>query len=73
MTSDDSATLTSVMWREEHLWNVSALQRIHLSDHIMRSLHDVHEMKAYRVGHVCLSVRPSVHIIQFENNWTVLD
>jgi hypothetical protein len=21
-----------VMWREEHLWNISVLQRVHLSD-----------------------------------------
>jgi hypothetical protein len=27
VTSDHSATMTYVMWREEHLWNVSFLQR----------------------------------------------
>jgi hypothetical protein len=26
-----SATMTSVMWCEERLWNVSILQRVHLS------------------------------------------
>jgi hypothetical protein len=26
-----SATVTYMMWREEHLWNVSALQRLHIS------------------------------------------
>jgi hypothetical protein len=35
----------------------------------MHSLHDVHEMNAYRAGHVCLSVR----MIQLENHWTDLD
>jgi hypothetical protein len=34
----------------------------------MRSLQDVHEMDAYRGGHVCLSVR----MIQLENRWTGL-
>jgi hypothetical protein len=27
-----SATMTYVMNREEHLWNVSTLQRVHLSN-----------------------------------------
>jgi hypothetical protein len=35
----------------------------------MRSLHNVHEMNAYRVGHVCLSIR----MIQLENHWMDLD
>jgi hypothetical protein len=35
----------------------------------MRSLHDVHEMNAYRASHVCLSVR----IIILENCWTDLN
>jgi hypothetical protein len=39
----------------------------------MRSLHDLHEMNTYRAGHVCLSVRLSVHIIQLENLWTDVD
>jgi hypothetical protein len=25
-----SATMTHVMWREEHLWNISVLQGLHL-------------------------------------------
>jgi hypothetical protein len=29
MTSDPSATMTYVMWREKHPWNVSMLQRVH--------------------------------------------
>jgi hypothetical protein len=37
----------------------------------------MHEMNAYRAGHVCLSVRLSVRLsirmIQFENHWTDLD
>jgi hypothetical protein len=36
---------------------------------VARSLHDVHEMKAYWAGHVCLSVR----MIQLENRWMDLD
>jgi hypothetical protein len=36
---------------------------------IMRSLHDAHEMNAYRAGHVCLSVR----MIQLDNRWTDVD
>jgi hypothetical protein len=33
MTSDEIyATMTSAMWREEHLWNVGVLQRGHLSN-----------------------------------------
>jgi hypothetical protein len=40
---------------------------------IMRSLHDVHEMNAYRTDHVCLSVRLSVRIIQLHNRWSNLD
>jgi hypothetical protein len=28
--SDDPASTTCVMWCEEHLWNVSVLQRVHL-------------------------------------------
>jgi hypothetical protein len=35
----------------------------------MRSLRDVHEMKAHTAGHVCLSVR----MIQLDNRWTDLD
>jgi hypothetical protein len=35
----------------------------------MRSLLDVREINAYRVGHVCLSVR----MTQVENRWTALD
>jgi hypothetical protein len=27
----NSGTATYMMWREEHLWNVSVLQRVHLS------------------------------------------
>jgi hypothetical protein len=35
VTSDHiSATLTYVMWREERLWNVSVLQRVHLSSRV---------------------------------------
>jgi hypothetical protein len=30
-TSDQSVTMTYVMWHEEHLWNVSIVQRVHLS------------------------------------------
>jgi hypothetical protein len=36
---------------------------------MMRSLHYVHEMKAYMAGHVC----PSVRMIQVENHLTDLD
>jgi hypothetical protein len=32
MTLDHSATMTYVMWHQEHLWNVSILQRVHLSN-----------------------------------------
>jgi hypothetical protein len=33
MTSDDiSAPITYVMWREEHLWNVSVLHIVHLTN-----------------------------------------
>jgi hypothetical protein len=39
----------------------------------MRYSHDVLEMNAYRAGHVCLSVCPSVRMIQLENRWTDLD
>jgi hypothetical protein len=36
MPSDrTSTTMTYVMWREEYLWNVSILQRIHLSNLIL--------------------------------------
>jgi hypothetical protein len=35
----------------------------------IRSLHDVHELNAYRPGLVCLSVRT----IKLENRWTDLD
>jgi hypothetical protein len=31
----------------------------------MRSLQDVHDLNAYRAGHVCLSVRPSAKKSQF--------
>jgi hypothetical protein len=34
-----------------------------------RSLHVVHEMKAYTADHACLSVR----MIQLENRWSGLD
>jgi hypothetical protein len=34
----------------------------------MRSLHDMHEVNAYRAGYVCLSVR----MIQLVNRWTHL-
>jgi hypothetical protein len=36
---------------------------------VMHSLHDVHEVNAYRAVHVCLSIC----IIQLENRWTDLD
>jgi hypothetical protein len=39
----------------------------------MRSLQDVHEMNAYVAGHVCLSVRLSVSMVQLEKTWTDLD
>jgi hypothetical protein len=32
-------------------------------------LHNVHEINAYRAGHVCLSV----HMIQLKNRWMDLD
>jgi hypothetical protein len=37
------------------------------------SLHDVYEMNAYRTDPVCLSVRPSVCMVQIKNTWTDLD
>jgi hypothetical protein len=40
---------------------------------IMSSWHDVQEMNAYRAGHVCLSIRRSVGVIQLENHSTDLD
>jgi hypothetical protein len=36
---------------------------------LMRSLHDVRDMDAYRADHVCLSIR----MIQLKNHWTDLD
>jgi hypothetical protein len=38
MTSDHSATMTYVMWREEHPWNVSILQRVHLLQSCLTSV-----------------------------------
>jgi hypothetical protein len=38
-------------------------------DTIMRPFHDVHEMNAYRAGHVCLPVG----MIQFKKCWTDFD
>jgi hypothetical protein len=32
------SSMTYLMWREEHLWNVSALQRVHLSNLIIKIL-----------------------------------
>jgi hypothetical protein len=32
------ATITEVIWSEEHLWNVSVLQRVHISDLVMLCL-----------------------------------
>jgi hypothetical protein len=37
---------------------------------VMRSLHDVHEMVAYRASHICLSV---FRMVQLENRWTDSD
>jgi hypothetical protein len=40
MTSDHiSARTTYVMWREEHLWNVTILQRVHLSNVVLSLIH----------------------------------
>jgi hypothetical protein len=39
----------------------------------MSSLHEVHGINAYTAGHVCLSVRPYIRMIQLENHWTYLD
>jgi hypothetical protein len=39
---------------------------------IMRSLHEVHEMNAYRAGQSSLAF-VSVRMIQLENRWTDLD
>jgi hypothetical protein len=38
MTSDNSATITYVMWREEHPWNGSMLQRAHLLQSCLTSV-----------------------------------
>jgi hypothetical protein len=35
MTSDYSASTTYMMWHEEHLWNVSLLQRVHLYNFVL--------------------------------------
>jgi hypothetical protein len=32
VSGNKSATMTYVIWREEHLWNVSVLQGVHLSN-----------------------------------------
>jgi hypothetical protein len=32
----------------------------------------MHEMNAYRAGHVCLSVHQSVRMIQLENCWVIM-
>jgi hypothetical protein len=39
----------------------------------MYSLHDVHEMNAYRAGHACLPIHPSVHTVKLENHVRDLD
>jgi hypothetical protein len=36
-------------------------------------LHEVYEENALWAGHVCLSIRPSVRMIQLENHWTNID
>jgi hypothetical protein len=38
MTSYHSATMTYVIWREEHPWNVSVLQRVHLLQSCLTSV-----------------------------------
>jgi hypothetical protein len=54
MTSDHiSATMTYVMWREERLWNVSVLQRVHLPNIVCAGGCTV-GMNAVLVG-VCVS------------------
>jgi hypothetical protein len=35
MTSDDSVTMTHEMWREEHLKNISVLERVNLSNLVL--------------------------------------
>jgi hypothetical protein len=36
ITSDNiSATMTHVMWREEHLWNITVLQRVNISSFVV--------------------------------------
>jgi hypothetical protein len=35
MTDEISATMTYVMWFEEHLWDVSVLERVHISKLIL--------------------------------------
>jgi hypothetical protein len=50
----------------------SRIVRIHIIvvvNAVIRSLHDVHEMNAYRASQVRLSVRMN----QLENRWTYLD
>jgi hypothetical protein len=42
MTLDHSATITYMMWCEEHIWNVSILQRVHLSNHVNLQYLDEH-------------------------------
>jgi hypothetical protein len=39
VTSEDSATMFYLMWHEEHLWDVSVLQRVYLSSLVILSSH----------------------------------
>jgi hypothetical protein len=39
MTSDDSATMTCVMWHEKHLFNVRVLKRVQLSNLVILTSH----------------------------------
>jgi hypothetical protein len=64
-------TLSSVRSKEQ-LWHSCVLDRVQVSI-IMRSLQDVYDMNAYMAGQFCLSVCPSVRMIQLENRWTDLD
>jgi hypothetical protein len=40
-----SATITYAMWHEERLWNVSVLQRVHISSLVKYYLDEIRHLK----------------------------
>jgi hypothetical protein len=66
MTSDHRATVTYVMWREEHPWNISILQRVHLLQSCLTSVSLIIPINWSREMHGKRLVRKWKHLLSYK-------